>query len=1239
MTMPRIRRFSAPCQPGAPRRRRPWAACLVAALFLAPLANAQFVDNFDRADDPAVGNGWIEKNPDAFALSGNGVAKLATPLQYRDNIVYRPTSENLLDTEVSVEFIPSQARPGYPQIYARVQTDTVGVGNRIDGYMLYVVNSDRRVRLGRQVGSSFVTTLVQFDTSTPFIVGERHRLRLQATGTNPVDLTAIVEQWTGSAWNIIGQASYADADAQRIATAGSVGFSGHTGAAFRYDNFQRTDLGGSGGPNPVPVTTTISPSSAVAGSNGLILTVEGNDFVPGAEVLWNGSSRPTTFISSTILEADISAADLAVEGSASVTVFNPAPGGGTSNAQTFTIDPPQTDNPVPVADSITPDSAFAGGPAFVLTVNGSDFASNAVVRWNGSDRVTQFITPNELRAQITQADIAAEGTATVTVFNPAPAGGTSQGITFTIEPPPPDNPVPVATALTPQSATAGDAGFTLTVTGSDFAQNAVVRWNGSDRTTTFVSSAELQAQITAADIASEGTASVTVFNPSPGGGLSQALNFDILPPPNPVPTINSLNPASVSEGSGAFTLTVLGTGLTEDSQVQWNGTDRVTIFISSTALQASIGAADVASAGTANVTVVNPAPGGGTSNVAQFTITSGGSSSQPPVVGGLVPQALDVGSTTSMITVQGANFDSGSVVRWNGQQRDTTFISDSELQVVLPSTDLDSITVAAITVVSAAGTSAPLSFFVTELGASSFHDTFDRPDNENIGNGWTEKTPDALAIVNNEVRGGETVEDYRDALVYRPVSEDARDVELGMEFVRTTGRWQFPQLHARIQRDTVEQATTLESYIFFVDDYAGSPGRAIIAIQPPIPNSFECYMLAIPFATPLQDGQRYRLRFRVAGQYPVQLTGYVDEWDGSQWQVFASGGFNHDENFFRDQSLYCAPYSVPDPIVTAGAMGFAKWTAPTDRLDNFYWISSSPAPLPPTITALSPSSVLAGSDAFTLTVNGSDFTEETVVTLEGSARPTTFVSSSVLEVAISAADVATEGQYQVVADTPSVGTSDPVLLSVYSGSASFFDDFNRPDSGILGNGWQEKNPNAFYIVNNAASKQGTTTSMGYRNNIAYRPASESVLDSEVAMEFVLDTLPPGFPQIFNRVQTDTVQITNVLDGYIFYIDNNATRAVLGRQRGNSFLTTLDTLALSSPLQAGQRYRLRLRAQGTNPVQLYAAVESFDGVSWNVIGQTTVPDSAPNRIQTAGSSGFSGFVESNYDFDNFEWLSF
>ncbi len=101
------------------------------------------------------------------------------------------------------------------------------------------------------------------------------------------------------------------------------------------------------------------------------------------------------------------------------------------------------------------------------------------------------------------------------------------------------NPTPSLTSITPNSATVGGAAFTLTVNGSNFVNGSVVYWRGSARTTTFVSNARLTATIPASDIAAAGTASVTVFSPAPGGGVSNSLTFTTNPTGASVTTVSA----------------------------------------------------------------------------------------------------------------------------------------------------------------------------------------------------------------------------------------------------------------------------------------------------------------------------------------------------------------------------------------------------------------------------------------------------------------------------------------------------------------------------------------------------------------------------------------------------------------------------------------------------------------------------------------------------------------------------
>jgi hypothetical protein len=88
--------------------------------------------------------------------------------------------------------------------------------------------------------------------------------------------------------------------------------------------------------------------------------------------------------------------------------------------------------------------------------------------------------------------------------------------------------MPAVSLLSPSLKPVGAKDFTLTLSGSGFYKESVVRWNGSDRPTLYVSETELKATITAADLASPGMAAVTVFNPAPGGGESAAVVLPVI---------------------------------------------------------------------------------------------------------------------------------------------------------------------------------------------------------------------------------------------------------------------------------------------------------------------------------------------------------------------------------------------------------------------------------------------------------------------------------------------------------------------------------------------------------------------------------------------------------------------------------------------------------------------------------------------------------------------------------------
>ncbi|HZS03747.1 MAG TPA: hypothetical protein VFD58_02650 [Blastocatellia bacterium] len=744
--------------------------------------------------------------------------------------------------------------------------------------------------------------------------------------------------------------------------------------------------------NPIPALTGLSPNTLPAGSAAFTLTVNGTDFIDGSIIRWNGANRRTTFVSATQLTAAIPAGDVLNPGTISVTVLTPAPGGGTSNTENFTITP--ANNPLPTINGLNPNSAVVGGGEFTLTVTGTDFVNGTLVRWNGQDRPTDVVSATQLTAIISAGDIAAQGIANVTVINPLPGGGISNVLSFPINP---VNPAPALAGISPTQTLFGGSGFTLTVNGSNFVSNSVVRWKGSDRETTFVSETQLTAVILPADIASAGTAAVTVFNPEPGGGVSGALNFTINSA-NPAPALTALSPSIVPAGAGTFTLTVTGSGFISTSVIRWNGANRRTTFVSETQLTTSIPASLVTIAGTASVTVSNPAPGGGVSNGLNFVISE---NNPPPVLSFLDPESAIAGSGDFTLTVNGNNFVSGAVVRWNGQDRPTTFVSHTQLTAMIPATDLATVGSVSITVFNpepGGGVSGALNFAVNPppnpiptLGSLS---------PVSVSTGSDEFT---LSVTGTNFINGSVV------------------------------RW-----NGSDRQTTFVSATQLKALI--PDTDLGFPNTAAVTVFTPAPGG----------------GISNTLSFIVAGGNPVptltSLSPASAPTGGSSFTLTVTGlGFVNGAIIkWNNASLRTTFVSsthltavVPNSNLTsAGQASVAVFNPqPDGGTSNAlpFTISSSTNPVP-ALTVVSPNSVTTGIGAFTLTVTGTNFVNGAVVRWNGNDRVTTCVSSTQLTAAITANDVAVSGDALVSVFNPAPGggvsNASPVVVTGQLASVS-----------------------------------------------------------------------------------------------------------------------------------------------------------------------------------------------------------
>ncbi len=179
--------------------------------------------------------------------------------------------------------------------------------------------------------------------------------------------------------------------------------------------------------------------------------------------------------------------------------------------------------PAPALAAISPAAITPGAQPFTLYAFGRNFQPGSIVRWNGGDRATTFSSGAELRAQITAADVAGAGTATVAVFTPG--GGESVAFDFKITA---DNPAPALTQLTPGSHPVGGPALAFSVFGVNFTPQSVIRWNEQDRETTHFNSTQLNAVLPAGDFVNTGANRISVFTPGPGGGVSNELNFSVI---------------------------------------------------------------------------------------------------------------------------------------------------------------------------------------------------------------------------------------------------------------------------------------------------------------------------------------------------------------------------------------------------------------------------------------------------------------------------------------------------------------------------------------------------------------------------------------------------------------------------------------------------------------------------------------------------------------------------------------
>ncbi|GAB2717915.1 hypothetical protein GCM10011495_34080 [Hymenobacter frigidus] len=445
---------------------------------------------------------------------------------------------------------------------------------------------------------------------------------------------------------------------------------------------------------PVPTITSFTPTS---GPVGTTVTVTGTDFTGATGATLNGLAVANFMVmSATSVMFDVPT------GATSGTITVTTPGGTATSTGTFTVSPPVA---IPTITSITPNAQVAGGPAVTITIAGTGFTPASTVNFNGASYAQTSSTATSLVVTIPASAVATAGSYAVTVTTTA---GTSNINTFTVSNPSTagafenfETGTKASYAAASVTLASGTWTFSDALLGNSFSD----RFNGLksariragfirmdfDKTTgagTIIVNAALYGIDTGASfILEKSTDGGVTFTTVPGAPatltntltpytftVNQAGNVrfritntlattarisiddisisNFTAPTNPVPTITSITPNTAVVGSSP-TVTLIGTGFTAASVVNVDGAPIPSTFVSATQLTGTVPAG--APAGVYSVTVVNPTPGGGTSNAVTFTLTN-----PVPTITSFTPTSGGPGTT---VTITGTNLLGATAIR------------------------------------------------------------------------------------------------------------------------------------------------------------------------------------------------------------------------------------------------------------------------------------------------------------------------------------------------------------------------------------------------------------------------------------------------------------------------------------------------------------------------------------------------------------------------------------------------
>lgn len=296
-------------------------------------------------------------------------------------------------------------------------------------------------------------------------------------------------------------------------------------------------------------------------SGGESVTIRGSGFEVGAQATIGGAQAQTTFIDENTLSVIVPAL---ASGYQDVTVTNSGGGSYTFPAGFQVIGA----SSVPTITGFAP-AQLAVGPgiggfdtSLLITIVGTNFAPYDIVEINGEPTESAFTDASDIQATIPATFTGKTGLIPFTVVSPYTGASNAMSLSMV-------NPVPVIDYLLPESIATGSTSTNLGVYGTGFVAGSTIQWNGQNLSTGLTGGETsggqeiLTATVPGSLLVATGNPTITVFNPQPGGGLSNTVAESVAPaaPLVNFPASLTLAPTLLTTMTiQSFDLVNLGTG-------------------------------------------------------------------------------------------------------------------------------------------------------------------------------------------------------------------------------------------------------------------------------------------------------------------------------------------------------------------------------------------------------------------------------------------------------------------------------------------------------------------------------------------------------------------------------------------------------------------------------------------------------------------------------------------------------